>query len=63
MILICAIYVATFVVVYKWVIVHFWGYERFLSRTTLARAITGWVLAALAGLWMPIRLERWSEVV
>jgi hypothetical protein len=54
---------STFVVVYKWVIVHFWGYERFLSRTTLVLAITGWVLAALAGLWMPIRLERRSQVV
>jgi len=63
MVLICALYVLVFVLVYNRVIVPVWGYEGFHSKTTLARAAVGWVLAALPSLWMPIRLKRPSQVV
>lgn len=63
MVLICASYITVFVFVYEWVIVPVWGYEGFHSKTTLARAIAAWVLAALPSLWMPIKLERPSQVV
>jgi hypothetical protein len=62
-VLICASYVVAFVLVYKWVIVPVWGYEGFNSKTTLGRATTAWILAALPSLWMPIELKRPSQVV
>lgn len=63
MVLICTAYVATFVLVYKWVIVPVWGYEGFHSKTTLPRAAAAWTLAGLPSLWMPIELNRPSQVV
>jgi hypothetical protein len=63
MVLACTFYVATFVVAYRWVIVPVWGYEGFHSRATFAREAVAGVLAALPGLWMPIKLERPSQVV
>ena len=63
MLLICAAYVAAFVLVYKWVIVPVWGYEGFRYNTTPAHAVTAWVLAVLPSLWMPIKLTRPSQVV
>lgn len=63
MVLTCMLYVVTFVVAYRWVIVPVWGYEGFHSRATFARAAVAGVLASLPGLWMPIKLERPSQVV
>ena len=63
LVVICAIYVLVFVLVYNRVIVPIWGYEGFHSKTTVARAAVGWVLAALPSLWMPIKLKRPSQVV
>lgn len=63
LVVICAIYVLVFVLVYNRVIVPIWGYEGFHSKTTLGRAAVGWVLAALPSLWMPIKLKRPSQVV
>jgi hypothetical protein len=59
----CLFYVCTFVVIYRWVIVPVWGYEGFRQRATLPRQVTAGILASLPGLWMPIRLERPSQVV
>ncbi len=63
MVLICAAYVAAFVLVYKWVIVPVWGYEGFHFKATLARAAAALALTALPPLWMPIKLTRPSQVV
>lgn len=62
MVLVCILYVAVFVLVYKRVIIPLWDYEGFHSRTTLPRAAVGWVLAASPSLWMPINLKRPSQV-
>ena len=48
---------------YRWVIVPVWGYEGFRWRATLARAALSGVLAVLPSLWMPIGLQRPSQVV
>ena len=56
-------YVCTFAVIYRWVIVPVWGYEGFRLRATLPRQVTAGLLASLPGLWMPIKLERPSQVV
>jgi len=63
MVLICILYVAAFVVVYRWVIVPVWGYEGFHFKATVSRAAVSWALAALPSLWMPIELKRPSQVV
>ena len=63
MVLICALYVVIFVLVYKLVIVPIWGYEGFHYRAALLHAAAGWVLAVLPSLWMPIQLRRPSQVV
>ena len=63
MVVICAAYVAVFVLVYKSVIVPIWGYMGFRSETTLARATAAWALAGLPSLWMPIKLTRPSQVI
>jgi len=63
LVVICVVYVLVFVLVYNRVIVPIWGYEGFHSKTTVARAAVGWVLAALPSLWMPIKLKRPSQVV
>lgn len=63
MVLTCMLYVVTFGVVYEWVIEPVWGYEGFHSRATLTREAIGGVLASLPGLWMPIKLERPSQVL
>jgi hypothetical protein len=63
LVVICVVYVLVFVLVYNRVIVPIWGYEGFHSKTTIARAAVGWVLAALPSLWMPIKLKRPSQVV
>jgi len=62
-VVICALYVLVFVLVYNRVIVPIWGYEGFHSKATPARAAVGWVLATLPSLWMPIGLKRPSQVV
>lgn len=59
----CLFYVCTFAVIYRWVIVPVWGYEGFRQRATLPRQVTAGLLASLPGLWMPIKLERPSQVV
>lgn len=63
MVLTCMLYVMTFVVVYEWVVVPLWGYEGFRSRATLTREAIAGGLASLPGLWMPIKLERPSQVL
>ena len=63
MVLTCMLYVVTFRVVYEWVIVPLWGYEGFNSRATITRDAIGGTLAWLPGLWMPIKLERPSQVL
>lgn len=63
MVLICVLYVVTFSVVYEWVIVPGWGYEGFHSRATSTREAIAGVLASSPGLWMPIKLERPSQVL
>jgi hypothetical protein len=63
MLLSCLFYVCTFAVIYRWVIVPVWGYEGFRLRATLPRQVTAGLLASLPGLWMPIKLERPSQVV
>jgi O-antigen polymerase len=62
-VLICALYIAVFVLAYDKVVVPVWGYEGFRSRASAARAAAGWVLALLPSFWMPIRLTRPSQVV
>ena len=62
-VLICAVYIAIFVIAYDRVVVPVWGYEGFRSRTGVARAAAGWILALLPSFWMPIRLTRPSQVV
>jgi len=59
----CLFYVCTFAVVYTWVIVPVWGYEGFRQRATLPRQVIAGLLASLPGLWMPLKLERPSQVV
>jgi hypothetical protein len=59
----CLFYVFTFALIYRWVIVPVWGYEGFRLKATIPRQITAALLASLPGLWMPIRLERPSQVV
>jgi len=63
MMLACALYVAAFVVVYKWVVVPVWGYAGFQHRATPTREVIAWVLAALPSLWIPIKLKRPSQIV
>ena len=63
MVVICALYVLAFVLVYNRVIVPIWGYEGFHSKATPACAAVGWVLATFPSLWMPIGLKRPSQVV
>ena len=63
MVLTCMLYVVTFGVVYEWVIVPVWGYEGFHSRATLTREAIAWLLASLPSLWIPIKLERPSQVL
>jgi len=63
MVLTCMLYVVTFGVVYERVIVPVWGYEGFHSRATLTREAIAGVLAWLPGLWMPIKLERPSQIL
>jgi hypothetical protein len=59
----CIIYVCTFTVIYRWVVIPTWGYEGFHQRATLLRQLAAGMLASLPGLWMPIKLERPSQVV
>jgi hypothetical protein len=59
----CLLYVCTFAVVYRWVIVPVWGYEGFRQRATLSRQVTAGLLASLPGLWMPLKLKRPSQIV
>jgi hypothetical protein len=59
----CLLYVCIFAVVYHWVIVPVWGYEGFHQRATPLRQVAASFLASLPGFWMPIRLERPSQVI
>jgi hypothetical protein len=63
MVLVCASYVAVFVIVYKLVTVPTWSYDGFHDRTTTGRAAVVWILATLPSVWMPIKLTRPSQVV
>lgn len=59
----CVLYVAVFVLVYKRVIVPLWGYQGFQFKAAPARAAAGWFLAVSPSLWIPIKLNRPSQVV
>ena len=57
-VLICSSYVASFVLIYKHVIVPIWGYEGFRSIAAPGHARIAWILATLPSFWMPIHLRR-----
>ena len=62
-VLICALYIAIFVLAYEKVVVPVWGYEGFRLRAGADRAAAAWFLSLLPSFWMPIRLTRPSQVV
>jgi hypothetical protein len=63
LVMVCALYVAVFVLVYNRVIVPVWGYEGFRSAAAPGHAALGCMLAVLPSLWMPIHLIRPSVLV